>query len=141
MSSNFQVLWWEFAKFLMLFSKQQLSFLKILHHSLVSWKITPLYFFRWIITYFSRKGPMKVHIFETWIPGTKFTKFLSLLKQQIAFSSNFALSLNIMRHNSFVLFKLKFYKLATKGVYQGANLVKSNIKNLALSWVSLVIII
>ena len=37
----------------------------ILHHSLVSWKITPLYFFRSNITYFSCKEPIKVQIFET----------------------------------------------------------------------------
>ena len=36
-----------------LFSKPQLSFLQILHHSLASWKITPMYFFRSSITYIS----------------------------------------------------------------------------------------
>ena len=32
---------------------------QILHHSLVSWKITPLHFSRSNITYFSRKEPIK----------------------------------------------------------------------------------
>ena len=29
------------------------------------WCITPLYFFRWNVTYFPQKNPIKVHIFET----------------------------------------------------------------------------
>ena len=53
---DIQVPWWKLCKFLMLFSKPQVSCyfpnLQILHHSLMSWKITPLYFFRSIITYF-----------------------------------------------------------------------------------------
>ena len=40
-------------------------FLQILHHSSVSWKITPLYFFRSNVIYFARKGPVKVQILET----------------------------------------------------------------------------
>ena len=40
-------------------------FLQILHHSSVSWKITPLYFFRSNVIYFSRAGPIKVQILET----------------------------------------------------------------------------
>ena len=35
---------------------------------------------------------------------SKFTKFLSALKQQISFSSNFASLCSIMRHNSSILF-------------------------------------
>ena len=42
------------------FPSQKFVFLQILPHSLVSWKITPPHFFRSKITYFSRKGPMKV---------------------------------------------------------------------------------
>ena len=40
-------------------------FLQILHDSSVSWKITPLYFFRPNVLYFTRKGPIKVQIVET----------------------------------------------------------------------------
>ena len=39
--------------------------LQILHHSSVSWKITPLYFFSSNNTYFTQKEPIKVKIFET----------------------------------------------------------------------------
>ena len=35
-------------------------FLQILHHSSVSWDITPLYFFSWNFTYFQQKEPIKV---------------------------------------------------------------------------------
>ena len=38
-------------------------FLQILHHSSVSWKITPLYFFRSNIKYFAQKEPINVQIF------------------------------------------------------------------------------
>ena len=40
-------------------------FLQVLHHSSVSWKITPLYFFRSNNKYFPQKEPMKMQIFET----------------------------------------------------------------------------
>ena len=40
-------------------------FLQILHEASVSWKITPLYFFRSKVIYFVRKGPIKAQIFET----------------------------------------------------------------------------
>ena len=49
-----------------------------------------------------------MQIFETWALGSKFTKFLSLLKQQIGFSSNFASLFSVLRHSSSVLFQLKF---------------------------------
>ena len=47
------------------FPNHKSVFLQILHHSLVPWKITPLYFLRSNITYFLCKEPIKVQIFET----------------------------------------------------------------------------
>ena len=65
-------------------------FLQISHHSSLSWKIIPLYFFRSNVIYFAaQKGTIKKQFFETWVLGKKLTKFLSFLKQQISFSSNF----------------------------------------------------
>ena len=61
-------------------------FLQILHDSLVSWKITPMYVFRSNVTYFAQKGSIKVQILENWLLESKFTKFFSFLKQQIGFS-------------------------------------------------------
>ena len=40
-------------------------FLQILHGSSVSWKISPLEFYRSNVTYFPQEGPIKVQIFET----------------------------------------------------------------------------
>ena len=40
-------------------------FLQMLHDSSKSWETTPLYFFRWKVIYFARKGPIKVQILET----------------------------------------------------------------------------
>ena len=47
------------------FSKQKSVLLQIFHDTEVSWKITPLYFFRSKVIYFAQKGPVKVQIFET----------------------------------------------------------------------------
>ena len=46
------------------FPNHKSVFLQILHDSSVSWKITPLYFFRSKVIYFVRKGLMKVQILE-----------------------------------------------------------------------------
>ena len=64
------------------FPNHKLVFLQILNHSLVSWKITPLYFFRSNIA-------GKDQFWDFWVPGSKFSKFLLFLKQQISFPSIF----------------------------------------------------
>ena len=52
-------------------------FLQILHHSSVSWEITPLYFFSSKNTYFAQKEPIKVKIFVTFeCSGQKLSDFL-----------------------------------------------------------------
>ena len=63
---HLQVLWWKFAKFLMLFSKHNKPvIIQILHHSSVSWKIIPLYFFSSNNIYFAQKELIKMKTFET----------------------------------------------------------------------------
>ena len=47
------------------FPSNKSVFLQILHHSSLSWKITPLYFFSSNNIYFPQKEPIKVKIFET----------------------------------------------------------------------------
>ena len=47
------------------FPSNKSVFLQILHHSSMSWKITPLYFFSSNNIYFAQKEPIKVNIFET----------------------------------------------------------------------------
>ena len=100
------------------FPNDKSVFLQILHDSWVSLKITPLYLFWSNVIYFAKKGQITVQILETRVLGSKFTKFLSFLKQHIGFSSNFASLFSIIRYNSSVLFSLKFYIFSTKGAYQ-----------------------
>ena len=59
---RFQVFWWKCAKFLMSFSKPEVSFSQIFHDSSVSRKITPLYFSRSNVIYFALKGPIKCNL-------------------------------------------------------------------------------
>ena len=47
------------------FSNRKTVFLQVLHDFLVSWTITPLYFFRSKVIYFAQKGSIKVQILET----------------------------------------------------------------------------
>ena len=72
------------------FPNQKLFSLQILHHSLVSWNITPLHFFRSNII---GKDQSKCKFWDFWVFGSKFTKFLSFLKQQISFPSKFFINL------------------------------------------------
>ena len=98
-------------------------FLQTLHHSSVSWKITCLYFFQSNVIHFVQKGTsQKANFWGFWVVGSKFTKFLSFLKQHTSFSSNFASCFRDMRHNSSVPLYLKFFTISTKRAYQ--NLVK-----------------
>ena len=46
------------------FLNHKLVFLQILHNYSLSWKITPLYFFRSNVIHFARKRPIKVQIFQ-----------------------------------------------------------------------------
>ena len=102
-------------------------FVQILHHSSVSWKITPPYFFGSNVIYFTQKEPVKVKfliISSAQVISSKFTKFLSFLKSQISFSSNPASFVIVIRHKSSILFQQKFYFFSTEGAYQITNLVK-----------------
>ena len=48
-----------------IFETTRSGFIQILHHCLVSWKMTPLYIFRSNVIYFAGKGPIKMHTLET----------------------------------------------------------------------------
>ena len=55
-------------------------FFQVLHHSLVSWDITPLYIFSWNFLYFEHKKPiMKVQICWTFLWAGKSQKFCTLM--------------------------------------------------------------
>ena len=109
-------------KFLMSFPNHKSVFLQIRRDSSVSCKITRLHFFRSNMLYLAQNEPIKMEIFEK-------PNFLSLFKQQISFSSNFASLFSAMRHNSSVLFQLKFHILSTKGAYHSTNLAKFHVNS------------
>ena len=79
------------------FPNQKSVFLQILHHPLVSWNITPLYFFSSNIIYLGQKQSIKVQIFQTQVLKSKFVKFLlSVLKRQVNSSSDISSFFNVM---------------------------------------------
>ena len=91
---HFQVFWWKFAKFLMsFFQTTGQFFFQFLHDSSVSWKITPLYFFRSNVIYFVQKGLISENFKDFLVLGSTFTKFLSFWNQKLVF-------LHILRHPS-----------------------------------------
>ena len=70
-------------------------FFQILHHSSMSWKITPLYFFSSNNIYFAQKEPIKVKSFETFeCSGQNLSNFLcqswsdKFIPPQILYSSS-----------------------------------------------------
>ena len=108
MIPNFYVLWWKFAKFLKLFSKPQFSFFSSFASlsSVMKDNSSVLFFKHYIL--FTEGTNQSVNFWDFWVLGSKFTKFLSVLKQQISFSSNFASMFSVMRHNSSVIFSWIF---------------------------------
>ena len=57
---------------------KKVTFLQILHHSSVSWDITPLYLFSWNLLYFQQKKPIKIQIW--WNRKSEILQFDGLLK-------------------------------------------------------------
>ena len=88
-----------------IFETTRSSFIQILHHCLVSWKINFLYFCSSNLVYFGQKEPIENKLSGFWVVGWKFTKFLMwYLKPQVIFSLNFASLFNVMRDNLLLLF-------------------------------------
>ena len=85
-------------------------FLQIFHHSSLSWKITPLYFFRSNVIYFAaQKGTIKKQFFETWVLGKKLTKFLNskLVFLQILYFHIYIICIYIFVVIKFIYFQQK----------------------------------
>ena len=61
------------------FWNNKLVFLQILHHSSVSWDITPLYFFSWNFIYFQQKELIKVQIWWNFTRTVESLKFCTLM--------------------------------------------------------------
>ena len=103
-------------------SNHKSAFLQNVHNSLVSGKITPLYFCSSINIYFGYKEPIKTNFLDFRVLGSKLVKFLmSILKQQVSSSSIFVSFFIVMTHNFSVNFKLIHFLLWTKGSHQNSN--------------------
>ena len=129
---------------------------KILHHSLVSWKITPLYFLSLNIIYFGKKIFVKVqkfwgiwlcftdllylkvfHDMVSRVPWSKLVEFvISFLKWQVISSSNFSSFFIAITHNSPVNFNFIYFLFWVKGSHQILNFdtFKCSSANLSNSW-------
>ena len=75
------------------FPNHKSVFLQIWHHPSVSWKITPLDFFRSNVIYFSQNETIKSTFWEWWVLRSKFSKCLSFLNRKSVF-------LQILHHSS-----------------------------------------
>ena len=81
-----------------IFETTRSGFIQILHHYLVSWKITPLYFFSSNLKNFY----LGQKLLDFWVVGWNSTK------SQISFSLNFASLFNVMRDSLLYYFSWKF---------------------------------
>ena len=107
------------------FPNHKVVFLQILHDSLVSWNITPLYFFRSKVIYFAQKEPIKLQ---------KFLTFYCLHQNSPNFChfwNKRSVFLQILHHSSvswditpLYFFSWYFIYFLTKGAYQSTKLVK-----------------
>ena len=87
-------------------------FLQILHHSSMSWEITPLYFFSSKNTYFAQKEPIKVKIFVTFTcSGQKLSDFL------FQFWNNESIPLQILYSSSVSWKIITLYFFSSSNLY------------------------
>ena len=97
------------------FSNQKLVFIQILHHYLISWKVTPLDFCRSNIT---RKDQSKCNFLGLLSARIKIHQMPFIFETTNQFSFNFFLSiLTAIKHNFSVLSKLKHYILWWKAAH------------------------
>ena len=96
--------------------------LQILHHSSLSWHITPLWILSSYFFYFGLKDPIKIPILRLSIALVKICIFLmSFSKSQVSFSSNFASPFSVIKDNSSVFFYVKHWIICTIGTNSSAN--------------------
>ena len=75
------------------FPNHKSVFLRISHHSSVSWKITPLYFFRSNVTYFAQREPIKVDILRISSAQIKIQQVLVIFETTNQFLFKFCITL------------------------------------------------
>ena len=121
---HFQMFWWKFPKFFVLFSKPETSFSLNFAwlFSVIKANSSVLFLVKCYIL--CTKGTNRSANFGDFSAGIKIHQILVIFETTNQFFFRFSWLFNIMRHNSSVLFYLKFYILSTKGAYQNTNLVK-----------------
>ena len=107
------------------FPNHKSVFLQILHHSSVSWKITPPHFFRSNILYFAQNEPIKVKILGILSPQVKIHQILISFETTDHFFLKFCITLQCHETYFTLLYFtwLKRFILPTEGPYQSKNLV------------------
>ena len=109
------------------FPNHKSVFLQISHHPSVSWKITPLYFFRSNIKYFAQyKNQWQCKLLRILSARVKIHQILVIFETTDQFFFKF--SINVQGNEIYIttlyFLSKNFYILSTKGVYQKTNLVK-----------------
>ena len=84
------------------FPNHKSIFLQILHHSSVSWKVTPLYFFSSKFIYFAQKEHIRVKLLRLLSTRANIHQNFIIFETTNQFSLNFALLFNVMKHKSFI---------------------------------------
>ena len=113
------------------FLNYKFVYLKILHHSLVSWKVTPLYFFRSDIT---GKDQSKYKFLRLLCAQIKIHQILVTFETKNPFFFKFCINLQCHETQLLCTFSAEIYVLSTKGAYLGTNLAKSKVWNLGFWW-------
>ena len=82
--------------------------LQILHHSSFSWHITPLSNLSSYFSYFALKDPIKIPILRLSIALVKICHIPAIFQTTSQFFFKFCITFSVMKHNSPVLFKIKY---------------------------------
>ena len=116
------------------FPNHKSVFVQILHQSSMSWKITLPTCLGQTLYVLHKRNKSKWKFSEFQVLRSKFTKFLSFLKKQISFLSNFAALFGVMRHNSSILFLAKIFRKSDLRLTLLHRLCPSIHKALKMQW-------
>ena len=108
---------------------------RILYHSSVSWKITPLHFFSSDNIYFAQKEPIKVNIFETfkWSGQNLSNSSCQFSNDKLIPLQIFVSLFNVMKDNSSVFFSSSNIYFAQKEPIKGKIFVTSKCSSQTMS--------
>ena len=140
---DFRVLWWIFDILFMPFPNHKSVFLQILNHFVVSWKITPLCFFRSNVIYFAQKEPIKVKIFRISSAQVKIHQILVIFETTNQFFFKFCITIQCHKiqllYNFLAEILYTFNKRSlSKYKFGEISCEQSKVWNFALWWVPFV---